>query len=131
MWLRPLWQVIGRLAGDQRGVVLDALVSEGVMEVLLAIVGACASSAGAGAAESALSLLLLADLAAGSERAKVREGERGEGRLEARTRTSKPSQRACVCLRKVPSAWLHSPGREVCSVAHVDTSHVHTSYHAQ
>lgn len=66
-------QVVGRLAGDQRGVVLDALVSAGMMEMLLAVVeDNAASSAESRAAESGLALLLLADLAAGSEKAKVR-----------------------------------------------------------
>lgn len=67
--------MVGRLAGDQRGVVLDSLVSEGVMEVLLAIVQENASSSSPGSsrtAESGLALLLLADLAAGSEAAKVK-----------------------------------------------------------
>lgn len=51
---------------------LDALVCHGMMEVLLAIVEEHASSpTNSGAAESGLSLLLLADLAAGSESAKV------------------------------------------------------------
>lgn len=66
-------QVVGRLAGDQRGVVLDALVSAGMMEMLLAVMeDNASSSADSRAAESGLALLLLADLAAGSERAKVR-----------------------------------------------------------
>lgn len=66
-------QVVGRLAGDQRGVVLDALVSAGLMEMLLAVIEDNASSSiDSRAAVSGLALLLLADLAAGSERAKVR-----------------------------------------------------------
>lgn len=73
--LDGLDKVVGRLAGDQRGVVRDALVSEGVMEALLAVVGDSASSSTQStqsrAAESGLALLCLADLAAGSERAKV------------------------------------------------------------
>lgn len=69
-------QVVGRLAGDQRGAVLDALVSEGMMEVLLSIIqGNASSSANSRTAESSLALLLLADLSAGSERAKVRRDE--------------------------------------------------------
>lgn len=69
-------QVVGRLAGDQRGAVLDALVSEGMMEVLLSIIqGNASSSANSRTAESSLALLLLADLSAGSERAKVRRGD--------------------------------------------------------
>lgn len=52
---------------------LDALVSAGLMEMLLAVIEDNASSStDSGAAESGLALLLLADLAAGSERAKVR-----------------------------------------------------------
>lgn len=54
---------------------LDALVSAGMMEMLLAVIEDNASSrADSRAAESGLALLLLADLAAGSERAKVRRG---------------------------------------------------------
>lgn len=69
-------QVVGRLAGDQRGAVLDALVSEGMMEVLLSIIqGNAFSSVNSRTAESGLALLFLADLSAGSERAKVRRSE--------------------------------------------------------
>ena len=69
-------QVVGRLAGDQRGAVLDALVSEGMMEVLLSIIqGNASSSVNSRTAESGLALLFLADLSAGSERAKVRRSE--------------------------------------------------------
>lgn len=65
-------KVVGRLAGDQRGVVQDALVSEGVMEALLAVVeDGASSSTKSRTAESGLALLCLAELAAGSERAKV------------------------------------------------------------
>lgn len=69
-------QVVGRLAGDQLGVVQDTLVAEGLMEVLLAVVerdrmiSHRMSSEGGKAAS--LALLCLADLVAGSERAKVR-----------------------------------------------------------
>lgn len=68
--------MVGRLAGDQRVAVLDALVAEGMMEVLLSIIqGNASSSANSRTAESSLALLFLADLSAGSERAKVRRGE--------------------------------------------------------
>ncbi|CAM9109555.1 unnamed protein product, partial [Hapterophycus canaliculatus] len=68
-------KVVGRLAGDQRGVVLNALVSEGMMEVLLAIVqGYSSSPTDSSAAESGLALMFLADLASGSEKAKARLG---------------------------------------------------------
>lgn len=53
--------------------VRDALVSEGIMEALLAVVeDSASSSTKSRTAESGLALLCLADLAAGSERAKVR-----------------------------------------------------------
>lgn len=68
-------QVVGRLAGDQRGVVRDALVSEGVMEALLAIIQANAYSSSR-TDQSGLALLCLADLAAGSARAKVGQGRK-------------------------------------------------------
>lgn len=70
--------MVGRLAGDQRGVVRDALVSEGVMEVLLAIIGeSSSSSTDSQTAVSGLAMLFLAELAAGSEGAKVGGGRRG------------------------------------------------------
>lgn len=82
---------------------LDALVSEGMMEALLAVVeehassssspSSSSSSTDAGAAGSGLSLLLLADLAAGSERAKVRDKrERAPTKQHRSTRDA----RACV-----------------------------------
>lgn len=68
--------MVGRLAGDQLGVVRDTLVSEGLMEALLAIVEGDGMvpqrSSGEAKAESGLALLCLADLAAGSEKGKVR-----------------------------------------------------------
>lgn len=45
------------------------------MEVLLSIIQGNASSANSCTAESGLALRFLADLSAGSERAKVRQGE--------------------------------------------------------
>lgn len=70
--------MVGRLAGDQRGVVLDTLVSEGLDEALLAVVGrdcgdnTSSLSSDITKAESSLAMLCLAELAAGSEKAKVR-----------------------------------------------------------
>lgn len=69
-------QVVGRLAGDQLGVVQDTLVAEGLMEALLAVVErdrmmSQRMSPEEGKAES-LALLCIAELAAGSEKAKVR-----------------------------------------------------------
>lgn len=54
--------------------VLNALVSEGMMEVLLTVVEKYSSSCtDSSAAESGLVLMFLADLASGSEKAKVRK----------------------------------------------------------
>lgn len=91
------------MAGDQRGVVLDALVSEGMMEALLEIVeerNASSTAAGAEAAELGLSLLLLADLAAGSERAKVSERQRT--RMKRNSIGTRQVKTRCSRLSSVP-----------------------------
>lgn len=80
--VRWVHQVVGRLAGDQRGVVREALVSEGVMEALLAILEDNARlSAVSTTAVPGLALLCLADLSAGSERAKVRHTATATGQV--------------------------------------------------
>ena len=79
---------------------LDALVSEGMMEALLAIVeehassSSSSSSTDARAAESGLSLVILADLASGSEKAKVRYRDRHQ--------QSSMTSDARVCLTRCP-----------------------------
>lgn len=93
--------------------VLNALVSEGMMEVLLAIVEEYSSSSTeSSTAESGLALMFLADLASGSETAKVRAVSTGP----ARSGRGAPGD--ALILRAILAKWCAF----LCATKHVTSN---------